>query len=94
MESANLTEVPSPLKKLVRLIARGFYSMEHAIIVDMLIRHRCVKANNLNLCLDWLSFILVCYSVVGVYVEFRLFLLLNVCFLCSIDECYMKELCQ
>lgn len=42
-----LTEVPSSLKKLVRLAIRGFYSTEHVIVVDMLIRNPCVKEDDL-----------------------------------------------
>uniref|UniRef100_A0A131XW56 General transcription factor IIE subunit 1 n=1 Tax=Ixodes ricinus TaxID=34613 RepID=A0A131XW56_IXORI len=42
-----VTEVPSSLKKLVRLATRGFYSTEHVIVVDMLIRNPCVKEDDL-----------------------------------------------
>uniref|UniRef100_A0A1E1XBY6 General transcription factor IIE subunit 1 n=1 Tax=Amblyomma aureolatum TaxID=187763 RepID=A0A1E1XBY6_9ACAR len=42
-----VTEVPSSLKKLVRLTIRGFYSTEHVIVVDMLIRNPCVKEDDL-----------------------------------------------
>ena len=42
-----LTEVPEALKRLVRYITRGFYSIEHAIIVDMLVHHPCVKEDDL-----------------------------------------------
>lgn len=42
-----MTEVPSSLKKLVRLAIRGFYSTEHVIVVDMLIRNPCVKEDDL-----------------------------------------------
>ncbi len=42
-----LTEVPETLKRLVRYIARGFYSMEHAIIIDMLVHHPCIKEDDL-----------------------------------------------
>lgn len=42
-----VTEVPSSLKKLVRLTIRGFYSVEHVIVVDMLIRNPCVKEDDL-----------------------------------------------
>jgi len=33
-----LTEIPSSLKQLARLVARGFYSLEDALIVDMMVR--------------------------------------------------------
>ncbi|RUS71059.1 hypothetical protein EGW08_021183 [Elysia chlorotica] len=45
---ALLTSVPEELKRLVRLIVRGFYSMEHAVIIDMLVRHPCVKEDDLS----------------------------------------------
>ena len=45
---APLTTVPEELKRLVRLIVRGFYSMEHAVIIDMLVRHPCVKEDDLS----------------------------------------------
>lgn len=44
---APLTSVPEELKRLVRLIVRGFYSMEHAVVIDMLVRHPCVKEDDL-----------------------------------------------
>lgn len=47
MDADVQTEVPTDLKKLVRMIARGFYSMEHAVIVDMLVRHPCIKEDDL-----------------------------------------------
>lgn len=43
MDTEVLTEVPVVLKKLVRMIARGFYTMEHAIVVDLLVKHPCIK---------------------------------------------------
>jgi len=36
-----VTEVPSSLKKLARLVVRGFYTIEDALIVDMLVRNPC-----------------------------------------------------
>ena len=35
---AVLTEIPSSLKQLARLVVRGFYSLEDALIVDMMVR--------------------------------------------------------
>jgi hypothetical protein len=35
------TEIPSFLKQLARLIAQGFYQVEDALIVDMLVRNPC-----------------------------------------------------
>ncbi|XP_005097103.1 general transcription factor IIE subunit 1 [Aplysia californica] len=43
-----LTVVPEDLKRLVRLIVRGFYTMEHAVVIDMLVRHPCVKEDDLG----------------------------------------------
>ena len=42
-----LTEVPETLKRLARLVARGFYSMEHAIIIDLLVRNACMKEDDI-----------------------------------------------
>lgn len=36
-----VTEVPSSLKQLARLVVRGFYTIEDALIVDMLVRNPC-----------------------------------------------------
>ncbi|GFR61950.1 general transcription factor IIE subunit 1-like [Elysia marginata] len=45
---ALLNTVPEELKRLVRLIVRGFYSMEHSVVIDMLVRHPCVKEDDLS----------------------------------------------
>lgn len=42
-EEKLVTEVPSSLKQLARLVVRGFYAIEDALIVDMLIRNPCMK---------------------------------------------------
>lgn len=42
-----MTEVPSSLKQLARLVVRGFYSIEDALIVDMLVRNPCMKEDDL-----------------------------------------------
>lgn len=42
-----LMEVPSSLKRLARLVVRGFYSVEHATVVDMLVSHPCMKEDDL-----------------------------------------------
>ena len=47
MEPEVLTEVPATLKRLVRYVVRGFYEVEHAIVIDLLIRHPCVKEDDL-----------------------------------------------
>lgn len=36
-----LTEIPSSLKQLARLVVRGFYSIEDALIIDLLVRNPC-----------------------------------------------------
>ena len=41
------TSVPEDLKRLVRMVVRGFYSMEYAVVIDMLVRHPCVKEDDL-----------------------------------------------
>lgn len=41
VEERLVTEVPSSLKQLARLVVRGFYSIEDALIVDMLVRNPC-----------------------------------------------------
>ncbi|GAB1604770.1 general transcription factor IIE subunit 1-like [Argonauta hians] len=53
METELLHEVPESLKRLVRLIVRGFYSIEHAIILDLLVRHPCMKEDDM---IDLLKF--------------------------------------
>lgn len=40
-EERLVTEVPSSLKQLARLVVRGFYTIEDAFIVDMLVRNPC-----------------------------------------------------
>ena len=42
MQAPLLTEVPSSLKQLARLVVRGFYDIEYSLIVDMLVR--CLAA--------------------------------------------------
>lgn len=36
-----LTEIPSSLKQLARLVVRGFYTIEDSLIIDMLVRNPC-----------------------------------------------------
>jgi len=42
-----LTEIPSSLKQLARLVARGFYDIEYSLIVDMLVRYHCMREDDL-----------------------------------------------
>lgn len=41
-------EVPSSLKQLARLVVRGFYSIEDALIVDMLVRNPCLREEDIS----------------------------------------------
>ena len=47
MEPEVLTEVPQTLKRLVRYIVRGFYSIEHALVIDLLVHHPCIKEDDI-----------------------------------------------
>ena len=47
MEQEVLTEVPQSMKRLVRLVTRGFYSIEHALVIDMLVRNPCMKEDDM-----------------------------------------------
>ena len=42
-----LTEVPSSLKQLARLVVRGFYAVEECLIIDMLVRYPCMREEDL-----------------------------------------------
>lgn len=42
-----VSEIPTSLKRLVRLVMRGFYTAEGAIVMDMLIRNPCMKEDDL-----------------------------------------------
>ena len=55
MQAPLLTEVPSSLKQLARLVVRGFYDIEYSLIVDMLVRW-CTG-------LFWFAHFLVNYQV-------------------------------
>ncbi|XP_043225901.1 general transcription factor IIE subunit 1-like isoform X4 [Amphibalanus amphitrite] len=47
MGSEFVTEVPSSLKQLARLVVRGFYKIEDALIIDMLVRNPCMKEDDI-----------------------------------------------
>ncbi|NXI01796.1 T2EA factor, partial [Pachycephala philippinensis] len=48
MEEQNVpSEVPAALKRLAKYIARGFYGVEYSLALDVLIRHHCVKEDDL-----------------------------------------------
>lgn len=42
-----VTELPNSLKTLVRLVARGFYTTEDVLIIDMLVRNPCMKEDDI-----------------------------------------------
>ena len=42
-----VNEVPSSLKQLARLVVRGFYGIEDALIIDMLVRHPCMREEDI-----------------------------------------------
>nr|CAB3251285.1 general transcription factor IIE subunit 1-like [Phallusia mammillata] len=43
-----LREVPDALQRLVRCTVRGFYGIEHALTVDVLVRNACVKEEDIQ----------------------------------------------
>ena len=45
--SSTLEEIPKPLTKLIRLILRGFYNIEQKLVIDMLVRRRETKEDDL-----------------------------------------------
>ncbi|CAB0017278.1 unnamed protein product, partial [Nesidiocoris tenuis] len=46
-EQVLVTEVPSSLKQLARLVVRGFYSIDDTLIIDMLVRNPCMKEDDI-----------------------------------------------
>ncbi|RZF46514.1 hypothetical protein LSTR_LSTR009296 [Laodelphax striatellus] len=46
-EEQLVKEVPSSLKQLARLVVRGFYTIEDALIIDMLVRNPCMKEDDI-----------------------------------------------
>ncbi|XP_053296373.1 general transcription factor IIE subunit 1 [Pleuronectes platessa] len=42
-----LTEVPAALKRLAKQVVRGFYEVEHALALDVLIRNPCVREEDM-----------------------------------------------
>ncbi|XP_005925939.1 general transcription factor IIE subunit 1 isoform X2 [Haplochromis burtoni] len=47
IEPAVLTEVPAALKRLAKQVVRGFYGLEHALALDVLIRNPCVREEDM-----------------------------------------------
>jgi len=48
MQQPLLTEIPSSLKQLARLVVRGFYEIEYSLIVDMLVRYPCMREDDIE----------------------------------------------
>lgn len=44
---STLDDIPKPLTKLIRLIMRAFYSIEQKLVIDMLVRRRETKEDDL-----------------------------------------------
>lgn len=42
-----VTEIPSSLKQLARFVVRGFYTLEDALVIDMLVRNPCMKEDDI-----------------------------------------------
>ena len=42
-----LSEIPSELKQLAKLVVRGFYDIEFSLIIDMLVRYHCMREDDL-----------------------------------------------
>lgn len=47
IEPEVLTEVPAALKRLAKQVVRGFYGIEHALALDVLIRNPCVREEDM-----------------------------------------------
>uniref|UniRef100_A0A3Q2CRI5 General transcription factor IIE subunit 1 n=1 Tax=Cyprinodon variegatus TaxID=28743 RepID=A0A3Q2CRI5_CYPVA len=47
IEPEILTEVPAALKRLAKQVVRGFYGIEHALALDVLIRNPCVREEDM-----------------------------------------------
>lgn len=54
-EEKLVTEVPSSLKQLARLVVRGFYTIEDALIVDMLVRNPCEYTCGVSVLLEYFT---------------------------------------
>ncbi|KAK9888548.1 hypothetical protein WA026_000794 [Henosepilachna vigintioctopunctata] len=42
-----VTEVPSSLQQLAKMVVRGFYTIEDVLIIDMLVRNPCMKEDDI-----------------------------------------------
>jgi transcription initiation factor TFIIE subunit alpha len=63
MEQGMLTEIPSYLKQLARLVARGFFQIEDSLIVDMLVRNPCKSIKRFTNCKIVVLIVLICFSL-------------------------------
>lgn len=43
-----VTEVPEPLRKLLKFVMRAFYTVEETLIMDMLLKHACMKEDDIS----------------------------------------------
>lgn len=48
-----ITEVPAALKRLAKYLVRGFYGVEYALVLDVLVRYPCIKEDDLLLLLKY-----------------------------------------
>lgn len=48
MDNDVYTSIPDSLQRLARLVSRAFYSIEHVITIDMLIRNPCMREEDLS----------------------------------------------
>lgn len=46
-EIGMVTVIPDELKKLARLVVRGFYNKEDILMIDMLVRHHCMREEDM-----------------------------------------------
>jgi len=46
-ETGMVTVIPDELKKLARLVVRGFYNKEDILMIDMLVRHHCMREEDM-----------------------------------------------
>lgn len=47
LEGQVLTEVPEQMTKLIKIAAHSFYSQECALIVHILLKHPCIREDDL-----------------------------------------------
>ena len=43
-----LTEIPSSLRTLARLVVRGFHEIEDTLVIDMLVRYPCLREDDIS----------------------------------------------